>query len=79
MSRRVGLRLVPARAVDEEEGLAGGEAEQMLDDVEDRAGDPRPLNGLDQSDHVTARDVEEGGGRPQPPALGAPPAATPSR
>jgi len=57
MSRRVGLRLVPARAVDEvQEGLAGDEAPQILED----------LDQVTLDDQITACEVEEASGREAP-------------
>jgi hypothetical protein len=64
MSRRLGLRLVPDRVVDERDDLPS--------DAEDLS-----LEQLDQIARRAARDEQEI--RDQPPALGATPAATPSR
>lgn len=62
MSRRVSLRLVPARAVDEpEDALHDDDAAGILRDAPGR------------------RDEEHDADEAQPPALGATPAATPSR
>ena len=64
MSRRLGLRLVPDRAVDERDDPPS-DAEELS------------LEQLDQIARRAARDEQEIGD--QPPALGATPAATPSR
>jgi hypothetical protein len=64
MSRRLGLRLVPDRAVEEREDPPS-DAEELS------------LEQLDQIARRAARDEREI--RDQPPALGATPAATPSR
>ena len=64
MSRRLGLRLVPDRVVDEREDPPS-DAEALS------------LEQLDQIARRAARDEREI--RDQPPALGATPAATPSR
>ena len=64
MSRRLGLRLVPDRVVDERDDLPS-DAEELS------------LEQLDQIARRAARDEREI--RDQPPALGATPAATPSR
>jgi hypothetical protein len=64
MSRRLGLRLVPDRVVDERDDPPS-EAEELS------------LEQLDQIARQAARDEPER--RDQPPALGATPADTPSR
>jgi hypothetical protein len=64
MSRRLGLRLVPDRVVDERDDTPS--------DVEELS-----VEQLDQIARRAARDKREI--RDQPPALGATPAATPSR
>jgi hypothetical protein len=64
MSRRLGLRLVPDRGVDERADPPS-DAEELS------------LEQLDQIARRAARDEQEI--RDQPPALGATPAATPSR
>jgi hypothetical protein len=64
MSRRLGLRLVPDRVVDERADPPSDAEELSLEE-------------LDQIARRAARDEHEIGD--QPPALGATPAATPSR
>jgi hypothetical protein len=64
MSRRLGLRLVPNRDVEEQPDVPG-DADQPNNDL------------LDQIARRATRDDREIGA--QPPALGATPAATPSR
>jgi hypothetical protein len=64
MSRRLGLRLVPDRVADERDDLPS-DAEELS------------LEQLDQIARRAARDEPEI--LDQPPALGATPAATPSR
>jgi hypothetical protein len=64
MSRRLGLRLVPDRVVDERADPPSDAEELSLEE-------------LDKIARRAARDEQEI--RDQPPALGATPAATPSR